>query len=171
MRKHKPILTFAVGALVGALLSGGAVYAVKYTPQPSGDWIRDTNLYDPGTDQINVLGDIQPGASTLMLEIGLRLNALSLAGKKKNWDLAAHEIHEIEETMDKLGITRPALKPSLDAFIATSIPPVEAAITAQDKGQFKAALKTFADACTACHVNFGKSSFVVKIGKSALPLK
>jgi len=166
---------FAAGLVLGVLL-GGVVIALAapgiYVPQSGGDWIRDPAVYQPGTDdQINVLADIQPGGAFQMMEVGLRFNALNLAGKKKNWGFAAHESHELEEAMDKLGVTRPALKVSLEAFIVNDLVAVNNAITAQDKAQFKAAMKAVTAACNACHVSFGKSYLEVKTGKSAFPIR
>ena len=113
---------FITGFVLGALLCGTAVVfsAIgNYTPKPDGDWIRDVTKYVPGTDdQINVLADIQPGGGVLMMEVGLRVNALYFAGKKKNWDLAAYEMHELTEALEKLEITRPAMAGFLGSFLA-----------------------------------------------------
>ncbi len=167
---------FITGFVLGALLCGTAVtFAVigNYTPKPDGDWIRDVNNYVPGTDdQINVLADIQPGGGVLMMEAGLRINALYFAGKKKNWDLAAYEMHELEEALEKLEITRPAMASYLGTFLAgPEVAAVDAAILAQDKSAFKTAIRDLTTACEGCHVTFGKPFLVIKLGKSALPLK
>ncbi len=167
---------FITGFVLGALLCGTAVVfsAIgNYTPKPDGDWIRDVTKYVPGTDdQINVLADIQPGGGVLMMEVGLRVNALYFAGKKKNWDLAAYEMHELTEALEKLEITRPAMAGFLGSFLAgPEVASVNAAIAAQDKSAFKTAIRDMTNACMSCHTNFGKPFLVIKLGKSALPLK
>ncbi len=166
---------FVVGFALGALLCGSAaVYAVGalYTPSPDGDWLRDAAVYAPGTtDQMNVLADIQPGATTLMLEVGLRFNALAAAGKKKSWGSAEHQVDEIEATFEKLAITRPEYADALHSYLTASLTPVRDAITAQDKAMFQSALGSAVSACTSCHVNIGAPFLVVKLGKSAIPIE
>lgn len=163
---------FTAGFVLGSLLCGSvAVYAGIYVPQSSGNWIRDTNNYSDATDQINVLGDIQPGAAVLMQEIGLRFNSLDAAGKKQNWGFADYQLDEMTKALTKLGVTRPTRKAALDAFIAASLPAVASAVAAQDKAAFKDAMTTLAADCTTCHVNSGKGFLPVKAGKSAMPIK
>ncbi len=175
MKKDSGRLGFFGGFMTATILLGAAVAFAAigiYTPDPHGDWIRDISVYQPGTDdQINVLADIQPGAAVQMLEAGLRFNVLNQAGKKQNWDLAAHESAEIGAAFGTLEITRPALQASLQTFVGTDLAAVDAAIATQNKSTFKAAMKDLATACNSCHVSFGKPFFVIKSGKSALPLK
>lgn len=166
---------FIKGFVVATLLCGaGVVFAVGEIYTPTSTWIQDPLKYAPGSnDQINVLADLQPGKADIMFDVGMRLNVLNAAGKKQNWQLAAFEAHEIEKTLDKLMITRPALAADLQNFITTSLDPVYAAATAvtPDKAVFKAALGTMVEACTSCHVLYGEDYLVVKLGKSALPLE
>jgi cytochrome c556 len=169
MRKDKS--NFLVGFALGALLCGtAAVYAGVYTPKSSGAWIRDALLYSDVTDQINVLGDIQPGTGILMQEIGLRFNSLNTAGKKQNWAFASYQLDELSKALTKIGVTRPARKPLLDAFIADSLPAVTDAIAAQDKAAFKTAMTNLATDCTTCHTTSGENFPPVKAGKSAMPM-
>jgi hypothetical protein len=172
---HPQTTGFLKGFVVATLLcSAGVVFAVGEIYTPSQTWIQDAAKYAPGSnDQINVLGDLAPGKAAYMFDAGLRLNVANTAGKKKNWALAAHELHEIEGDFEHLMITRPALATDLQAFLTTSLAPVYAAATAPtpDKAAFKAALDTMVEACTSCHVTYGEGHLVVKLGKSALPLE
>lgn len=166
---------FVKGFVVATLLgSAGVVLAVGEIYTPTSTWIQDAGKYAPGSnDQINVLADLQPGKADLMFDVGLRANVLNTAGKKQNWALAAFEAHEIEKTLEKLMITRPALATDLEDFILNDLDPVHAAATAvtPDKAVFKAALDTMVAACNSCHVAYGESHLTVKLGKSALPLQ
>lgn len=166
---------FARGFVLASLLgSAGLVFAVGEIYAPSTTWIQDAGKYAPGSDDaIHVLADLQPGKADLMFDVGLRLNVLNTAGKKQNWALAAHEVHEIEETLDKLMVTRPALEGDLEAFILASLDPVYDAATAPtpDKAAFKAAMAGLVTGCNNCHTLYGETHLVVKLGKSALPLE
>jgi len=156
--------------LVGAV----AAYSVgePYTPNPEADWIRDPTEYAPGTaDQINVLGDLQPGAAEIMFTVGQRLNTLATAGKKQNWELAAFEAEEIEDAFDRLMITRPALATDLETFLTDKLEPVITAITNQNKAEFATARDTMVAACTTCHQGYGFGLLVVTPGKSDSPLE
>lgn len=168
---------FISGFVVATVLVGAvAAWSVGelYTPNPEGDWIRDPLVYAPGTaDQINVLGDLQPGAAEAMFNVGLRLNTLAAAGKKQNWEIAAFQSEEIEEAFDRLMVTRPAMAAELEAFITGALDPVIAAVTAPtpNKADYTAAFDTMVAACNTCHVNNGMGFLVVKPGKSAEPLQ
>ena len=166
---------FINGFVVATVFVGAvAAYSVGelYVPNPEGDWIRDATKYAPGTaDQINVLGDLAPGAAEVMFNVGQRLNTLAKAGKKQNWEIAAFEAEEIEEAFDRLMITRPELAISLEAFLTNSLEPVITAITAADKKAFATAKDAMVTACTACHENYGVGFLVVKPGKSDSPLE
>jgi hypothetical protein len=166
---------FVKGFVIATLIGGaGVVFALGEIYTPSTTWIQDPSKYAPGSnDQINVLADLQPGESDVMLRVGLRLNSLNTAGKKRNWGLAETELEQIEAAFDNLILTRPALATDLESFLTTSLEPVRAAATAPapDKAAFKTALNNMAAACTSCHVTYGEEFLVVKLGKSALPLE
>lgn len=128
------------------LLGAVGAYAVGelYTPNPEGDWIRDPSVYAPGSaDQVNVLGDLQPGAAEQKFTVGHRVNTLAMAGKKSNRDIADFEADEIEEAFDRLRITRPAMATDLEALLTTSMVPVQTAIANSDKAAFDAASPSF----------------------------
>lgn len=166
---------FAMGFVAASLLVGaGAVLAVGEIYTPATNWIQNALKYAPGSnDQVNVLADLQQGAAEVMFDVGLRLNVLNSAGKKQNWDLVTHEAEEIEESFDRLMITRPDLSTDLENFITSRIDPLVAVASAPapDKAAFKTALGTLVASCTGCHQLYGEDAFVVKLGKSALPLQ
>ena len=97
--------------------NSGATLVFSYTTNPDGDWIRNATEYPTVTDQINVLGDIAPGA-VIMQEVGLRLNALYAAGKEAELGLRdVSKRDELEEALDRLrdhapGLYQPASKAS-----------------------------------------------------------
>lgn len=98
---------------------------------PATNWIQNALKYAPGSnDQVNVLADLQQGAAEVMFDVGLRLNVLNSAGKKQNWDLVTHEAEEIEESFDRLMITRPDLSTDLENFITSRIDPLVAVASA-----------------------------------------
>lgn len=172
---HNEKRGFLKGFVTATILLGAiGAYAVGelYTPNPEGDWIRDAGVYAPGTaDQINVLGDLQPGAAEQMFTVGHRLNTLAMAGKKSNWEIAAFEAEEIEEAFDRLMITRPAMAVELEAFLTDKLAPVMTAIGNSDKTAFDAAFPAAVAGCNSCHVANGVGFMVVKPGKSTEPLK
>jgi hypothetical protein len=166
---------FISGFVVATVLVGAvAAYSVGelYTPNPEANWIRDPTKYAPGTaDQINVLGDLQPGAAEVMFIVGQRLNTLAMAGKKQNWDVADFEATEIEEAFNRLMLTRPGMATDLEGFVTASLGPVMTAIGNQDKAAFAAARDAMVSACTACHQTYNVGFMVVKPGKSGSPIK
>ena len=165
---------FISGFVVATVLVGAvAAFSVGelYTPNPEGDWIRDPSKYAPGTaDQVNVLGDLQPGAAEIMFTVGQRLNTLARAGKKQNWALADFEAEEIEEAFDRLMITRPGMATDLETFLTGKLEPVITAIGSQDKAAFASARDTMVAACTTCHQTYGVGFLVVKPAKPDSPL-
>lgn len=165
-----------INGFVVATVLVGAVTAWSvgelYTPKSSGNWIRDSLVYAPGTaDQINVLADIQPGKADTMFDAGMRLNTLAAAGKKQNWDVAGYQAEELQATLERLMVTRPAMTADLTDFLTVNMVPLNAAIAAKDKVMFAGALGTLVAACNTCHVTYGKDFLVVKPGKSTEPLQ
>lgn len=165
---------FVAGFISATVLCGAVVYAAGeiYTPTSGGNWIRDIAKYNPDSaDQINVLGDIAPNAAVQMLEVGTRVNAMNGAVKRKNWAHAAYQLDEMQAALRKLQVTRPSRAVLIQAFLDTAITPVSAAITAEDKAAFQAALTTMTTACTQCHSDSGFGYLVVKVGKSSAPIE
>jgi hypothetical protein len=163
---------FVVGFISATLISAVVVYAAGEIYTPSRSWIADPALYNLDShDGVRVLADIAPGTAVQMLEVGVRLNSMNGAVKKKNWDHATYQLEEMQSALEKVSVTRPNRALQIQEFLDTQIAPVAAAITAQDKAAFQSALAGMVTACTQCHVETNHGYLVVKVGKSAAPIE
>jgi hypothetical protein len=137
------------GAWLGALTAGlvfiGAALAAAQTP-PAG--------YRPG------LGD-------LMVEtIQSRHIKLALAGRNRNWPLAAFELGQMEESFDRVAKIWPtwrsfAIADMVDVVKAPTAA-LHEAIRAKDDARFATAYGQLTEACNGCHTGVNRAMIVIK---------
>ncbi len=91
------------------------------------------------------------GFGKAMWEVDYRFQELWWAGKDGNWDYAAHQIEELEETIE-LGLERrPARALSAQQFMTKAIPDVEEAIESRDPEMFERRIDMMMNTCNSCH--------------------
>ncbi len=131
-------------AVLGVVLSVAAVTAYGQ------DWLKGNT-----DEKLKVLGDIQPGLGTVMIEYGNRFTTAYYAAKNGNWDLAAYMVKEMREIQEVGETTRPARAEALKAFEKAYLDSLEAAIKAKDGKKFATTFKDAVQGCNGCHAGQG----------------
>lgn len=108
---------------------------------------------EPETGQIQ-----RPRYGALMSEMGQRFELLGQAAVARRWELAAFELHELEEVFEELPTAQPPedigdvdLRGVEQAFINTHPSELDSALTARDSSAFSAAFARAAATCNGCH--------------------
>ena len=104
--------------------------------------------------------ELAPGLGEYMTTIQLHAAKLWFAAKASNWELAAYELHELEETMEaarKLNIEKNGVKISnvLDAVLQTQIAQLEKSIKQKNQSDFQKFYDETLSACNGCHTEAG----------------
>ncbi|MFO1082328.1 MAG: hypothetical protein U1E23_17080 [Reyranellaceae bacterium] len=115
----------------------------------------------------------QPGLADLMLmTVQPRHLKLGLGGQERNWDYAAFAVHELEETLEHVGVLVPTwrghdIAASIKGTTAAPIEAVEKAIKAKDGKAFDAAFAQLTASCNACHHSAGMGVVVIQVPKAS----
>jgi hypothetical protein len=104
--------------------------------------------------------ELAPGLGEYMTTIQLHAAKLWFAAKVANWELAAYELHELEETMEavtKLNVEKNGVKISsvMDAVLKTQIVQLEKSIKAKNQSDFHKSYDETLSACNGCHTESG----------------
>jgi hypothetical protein len=110
-------------------------------------------------------GFYAPGMGDLMSDLQLRHAKLWYAGRAKNWPLADFELHEIEETFERVARWHPEeegmpVGPSLQAYMHSGTEALEQGAAQRDTAAFEAAFDQFTQGCNRCHAAM-KHEFIV----------
>jgi len=91
------------------------------------------------------------GFGKAMWEVDYRFQELYWGGSDSNWEYAAHQIAELEETLE-LGLQRrPERAASAELFINKAIPDVAGAIEERDPESFERSINLMMNTCNSCH--------------------
>lgn len=104
-----------------------------------------------------------PHYGEVMSSIGRRFELVGRAASAARWDLAAYELHELDELLDDdLPAAAPPkisngtdLRALAGALAKTNVPELEGAVKARDAAAFKRAFASTAAACNGCHQSTG----------------
>ena len=118
--------------------------------------------------------ELAPGLGEYMTTIQLHAGKLWFAARAGNWELAAYELHELEETMEavkKLNAEKNGVKISnvMDAVLQTQIAQLEKSIKQKSQTEFQNAYDETLSACNGCHTESGHK-FIQIIRPSAPPV-
>jgi hypothetical protein len=108
----------------------------------------------------------RPGLGDLMTTtVQPRHTKLGFAGREKNWDYAAYELHELEEAFDRLSVQWPQwqrlqIVELVETMIRDPLFDLAQAITAKNDAKFAEAYGKVTEACNACH-EAARRGFVV----------
>ncbi|TVR72914.1 MAG: hypothetical protein EA408_05980 [Marinilabiliales bacterium] len=103
------------------------------------------------TEKFETVADHLGGFGKAMWEVDYRFQELWWAGQDGNWEYAAHQIEELEETLE-LGLERrPARAASAQQFMTKAIPDVEEAIDARNPEMFDRRINLMLNTCNSCH--------------------
>lgn len=124
--------------------------------------------------ELAIAKELAPGLGEYMTTIQLHAGKLWFAAKASNWELAAYEIHELEETMEavkKLNVEKNGVKISnvMDAVLQTQIAQVEKSIKQKNQTEFQKSYDETLSACNGCHTESGHK-FIQIVRPTAPPV-
>ena len=111
----------------------------------------------------------RPGLGDLMtMTVQPRHIKVGLAGREKNWSFAAYELHELEESFERVARYWPQWKKKPIADMMTSVTKgpmaaLDEAIKAADAAKFDAAYKQLTDGCNTCHQSAEVGMIVIQV--------
>jgi hypothetical protein len=114
----------------------------------------------------------RPGLGDLMQTLQVRHAKLWFAGAAHNWELAAFEMEEIRENLDRVArwhadSAELPMAPSLKAYMHQGRYALEQSIAQRDAARFAPAFDRFTQGCNDCH-RAAKHGFIV-IERPAAP--
>ena len=139
-------------ALAAVLTLSAPVFLAAQNPNPT----QSPPAYRPG------LGDL------MTMTVQPRHIKLGLAGREKNWAYAAYELHELEESFERVARHSPQWrkKPIAEMMTAVTKDPMaalEQAIKSADTAQFTAAYGQLTEACNTCHQSAEVGMIVIQV--------
>jgi hypothetical protein len=110
----------------------------------------------------------RPGLGDLMVEtIQSRHIKLALAGRAKNWPLAAFELGQMEESFDRVAKVWPTWRSYSIAdmvdVVKAPMAALQEAVKAKDVQHFDTALGQLTEACNGCHTGVNRAMIVIKL--------
>jgi hypothetical protein len=110
-----------------------------------------------GAFDLSDLGHLLPGMAEIMPLVGERVWKCYYAAKAHNRKLAAFQLKEAVNLMQKGSILRPKYEEDMDAFIAGEVATLQANIEAEDWDAFETNFNTMVDQANAYHEKYDKS--------------
>jgi hypothetical protein len=109
----------------------------------------------------------EPGMGDLMHSLQLRHAKLWYAGKAANWELAAFEMHEIEETLERTARWHAeeeevAVGPAIKVHMGAGIRALEQSLAKQDPADFEVGYDRFTSGCNSCHAALKHGFITIK---------
>jgi hypothetical protein len=115
----------------------------------------------------------RPGLGDLMtMTVQPRHLKLGLAGQEKNWAFAAYELHELEESFERVAHVWPKwrqveIAETIKATMKAPLEAVEQAIKAKDVAGFTQTYARMTETCNACHQSANVGMIVIQVPKSS----
>lgn len=110
-----------------------------------------------GSIALSDLGELLPGMAEVMPLVGARIWKCYYAGKAKNRTLAAFQLKEAVNLMEKGAVLRPKYTEDMDEFIAGTVAKLKAAIDGEDWDTFESEFHVMVDQANAYHEKYDKS--------------
>jgi len=130
------------------------------------DHVIDTGK---GTFSIDDLGPLMPGMAEVMPLVGARIWKCYYAGQARNRPLAAFQLKEAVNLMEKGAFLRPKYAENMDKFINEELAVVRKAIDSEDWDTFEAAFQAMVEAANAYHDVYDKPYLRWKIPEMPPP--
>lgn len=116
----------------------------------------------------------EPGMGDLMSALQLRHAKLWYAGRAENWELVAFELHEIDETFERVERWHPEedgipVGSSILAHMHVATNALERSVAQRDGAAFEGAFDLFTQGCNRCHQTM-KHGFIVIRRPTAEPV-
>lgn len=117
------------------------VQAAESTPPPQQ---HQHGAHDHAADSDVDLGPF-------MLRNAYHLSTLYHAARAARWELAAHELEELQENLSKAAEEAPPYAASFKSYQQDVLPLLQGAVTARDAAKFHTAFRTAVEGCNDCH--------------------
>jgi hypothetical protein len=122
-----------------------------------------------GSFELSDLGLLMPGMAEIMPLVGTRIWKCYYAGKARNRALAAFQLKEAVNLMEKGAILRPKYAEDMDKFVSGIVGTVGKAIETQDWAAFEGAFETMIEQANAYHEQYDKGYLRWKIPSEPPP--
>jgi hypothetical protein len=109
-----------------------------------------------GSFELSDLGHLLPGMAEIMPLVGARIWKCYYAGKARNRTLAAFQLSEAVNLMEKGAILRPKYSDDMDKFISGIVATVRKTIEAEDWVAFEAAFAPMIEEANGYHEKYDK---------------
>jgi hypothetical protein len=109
-----------------------------------------------GSFDLSDLGHLMPGMAEIMPLVGERIWKCYYAGKAHNRKLAAFQLKEAVNLMQKGSILRPKYEEDIDEFVSGLVASLQASIESEDWDAFEARFHTMVDQANAYHEKYDK---------------
>jgi cytochrome c556 len=116
----------------------------------------------------------KPRYGALMSEMGRRFETMGRAALAHRWELAAFELHEMEEVFEDLANAPPPresrdvdLAGIREAFLNTNPPELRSALASRDLAAFAEAFERAAATCNGCHKASGHAFIEIPLKPGA----
>lgn len=133
---------------------------------PAHEHVIDTGK---GTFTLDHLGHLMPGMAEIMPLIGTRIWKCYYAGRAQNRKLAAFQLKEAVNLLEKGAFLRPKYAENVDKFIAEEVAAVRGAIESEDWDAFERAFSAMVDSANAYHEVYDKAFLRWKVPDSPPP--
>jgi len=149
--------------LTGAMVSTVALYGSGFSQG------RTNNSLTPN--------GYQPHLGDLMTTMQIRHDKLWLAGKFRNWPLAAYEIDLMLENFQDIALLYPGVPVADMATLSKPTKVIGDAIAEKSAAKFTQAFAMLTSACNSCHQSIGRGYIVIqtpaasKFGNQVFPPK
>ena len=110
-----------------------------------------------GSFDLSDLGHLMPGMAEIMPLVGARIWKCYYAGKAHNRTLAAFQLKEAVNLMEKGAILRPKYSEDMDQFIGGIVATISRCIQDEDWNGFETAFTTMIEEANAYHEKYDKS--------------
>lgn len=91
------------------------------------------------------------------------------AGKAKNWDLAAHELKQLTNSLAEAAILYPAIPIDNVTTMKGPLLSVADAIAAADDRKFAASMRVLSEGCNACHSSMSRGFIAIAVPTGGQP--
>jgi hypothetical protein len=115
------------------------------------------------------LGELMPGMAEIMPLIGGRIWKCYYAGKAQNQKLAAFQLKEAVNLLEKGAILRPKYEDDVEEFVSGVVASIKRAIDAEDWATFEAEFTVMIDQANAYHEKYDKGFLRWKMPDEAPP--
>ena len=122
-----------------------------------------------GSFDLSDLGLLMPGLAEIMPLVGARIWKCYYAGKERNRSLAAFQLKEAVNLMEKGAFLRPKYVDNMTKFIDEEVAAVRKAIDTEDWSAFETAFEAMVDAANAYHDVYDKPYLRWKIPETPPP--